>query len=359
MLSDLDRKLVRACFDQAFSARNKPRKLGLPIEATWCALLAVEGEIIGSAVFEPSGTLDPIKKLTTEFASRLAASTLYLTIEPSSQYQRLPASTEAIRASGIKRVVIGAEDPVIKFRGRGVEALRRMGITVELANGEEARLCQQLYEDYGKAANRGLPVLKLIWDLETASSSFSLHFHSDGFPIATDAVLLRVGDLSADKLEAISDKWLAIIDLEGKSFSGIPFLKEHAARTILFVADNFSESNQLATLRALGMQIYRISPKSNDLGLTSALKQLRDLGIYTVLSCGDWLLFKHAIQSGLVDTVLSQVNFKQNSSEVLSQISRAAINFPELGHSLRLLSPRVVKKSEEILWVESEAQFIR
>lgn len=56
--------------------------------------------------------------------------TLYITLEPCSTHGRTPPCTDAIRASGIKRVVIAATDPNPAHAGRGFRILRRVGIDV-------------------------------------------------------------------------------------------------------------------------------------------------------------------------------------------------------------------------------------
>lgn len=56
--------------------------------------------------------------------------TLYVTLEPCCTQGRTPPCTEAIKAAGIRRVVIGATDPNPKHSGRGFKILRRAGIAV-------------------------------------------------------------------------------------------------------------------------------------------------------------------------------------------------------------------------------------
>ncbi|MGA2240424.1 MAG: dihydrofolate reductase family protein [Verrucomicrobiota bacterium] len=57
-------------------------------------------------------------------------STLYVTLEPCCTRGRTPPCTEAIKAAGIRRVVIGATDPNPKHSGRAFKILKRAGVTV-------------------------------------------------------------------------------------------------------------------------------------------------------------------------------------------------------------------------------------
>jgi diaminohydroxyphosphoribosylaminopyrimidine deaminase/5-amino-6-(5-phosphoribosylamino)uracil reductase len=57
--------------------------------------------------------------------------TLVVTLEPCSSFGKTPPCTDAIRASGIRRVVVGALDPDPRHRGAGLKQLQEAGIEVE------------------------------------------------------------------------------------------------------------------------------------------------------------------------------------------------------------------------------------
>jgi diaminohydroxyphosphoribosylaminopyrimidine deaminase/5-amino-6-(5-phosphoribosylamino)uracil reductase len=59
-----------------------------------------------------------------------SGATLYVTLEPCSTPGRTGACTDAIIASGLKHVVVGATDPNPAHAGRGFEVLRAAGIEV-------------------------------------------------------------------------------------------------------------------------------------------------------------------------------------------------------------------------------------
>jgi diaminohydroxyphosphoribosylaminopyrimidine deaminase/5-amino-6-(5-phosphoribosylamino)uracil reductase len=59
-----------------------------------------------------------------------AGATLYVTMEPCSTQGRTGACTDAIIASGIRRVVAGATDPNPAHAGRGLDVLRAAGVEV-------------------------------------------------------------------------------------------------------------------------------------------------------------------------------------------------------------------------------------
>ena len=57
---------------------------------------------------------------------------LVVTLEPCSSRGKTPPCVDAIIASGIKTVIVGALDPDPRHRGQGLEVLRQAGIEVEL-----------------------------------------------------------------------------------------------------------------------------------------------------------------------------------------------------------------------------------
>ncbi|MBV8141352.1 MAG: bifunctional diaminohydroxyphosphoribosylaminopyrimidine deaminase/5-amino-6-(5-phosphoribosylamino)uracil reductase RibD [Verrucomicrobia bacterium] len=81
--------------------------------------------------------------------------TLYVTLEPCSTTGRTPPCTEAIMAAKIGRVVIGAIDVNPKHQGRGLEQLRRAGVSVTTGVLEEE--CNLLNVGFNKWISAGMP----------------------------------------------------------------------------------------------------------------------------------------------------------------------------------------------------------
>lgn len=61
--------------------------------------------------------------------------TLLCTLEPCSSQGKTPPCTDAILATGIRRVVVGALDPDPRHRGKSLELLRSAGLEVEILPG--------------------------------------------------------------------------------------------------------------------------------------------------------------------------------------------------------------------------------
>src|SRR5271154_5439604 len=81
--------------------------------------------------------------------------TLYVTLEPCSTHGRTPPCTDAIKAAGIKKVVIGATDSNPKHAGRAFKILRRAGI--EVVHGILAGECTRLNEAFNHWIVHSMP----------------------------------------------------------------------------------------------------------------------------------------------------------------------------------------------------------
>ena len=71
-----------------------------------------------------------------------ADAVLYVTLEPCCSVGKTGKCTDAILASGIKSVVVGAIDPNPKHQGQGIEILRKAG--VEVTTGVLVKECEEL-----------------------------------------------------------------------------------------------------------------------------------------------------------------------------------------------------------------------
>jgi diaminohydroxyphosphoribosylaminopyrimidine deaminase/5-amino-6-(5-phosphoribosylamino)uracil reductase len=122
------------------------------------AVIVEEGRIVAEGFHARDGgphaeraALDALGRLPKPGA------TLYSTLEPCSTHGRTGACTEAILAAGVRRVVVGANDPTPEHSGKGLELLRRAG--VEVAAGVLEAECADLNLIFNHWMTAGGPLL--------------------------------------------------------------------------------------------------------------------------------------------------------------------------------------------------------
>jgi diaminohydroxyphosphoribosylaminopyrimidine deaminase/5-amino-6-(5-phosphoribosylamino)uracil reductase len=125
------------------------------------AVIVGRGRVVGEGFHERAG--EPhAEVLAIEAAGpRARGATAYITLEPCVHKGRTPPCTRAIIRAGVKRVVIGSLDPNPLVNGRGVRALRRAGIRVDLDDSKAAEACQRLIGEWSVFIVTGEPFVRL------------------------------------------------------------------------------------------------------------------------------------------------------------------------------------------------------
>ncbi|MGZ4967427.1 MAG: bifunctional diaminohydroxyphosphoribosylaminopyrimidine deaminase/5-amino-6-(5-phosphoribosylamino)uracil reductase RibD, partial [Chthoniobacterales bacterium] len=179
-------------------------------------------------------------------------STLYVTLEPCSTTGRTPPCTESLIEAGIETVVVGAIDMNPKHTGRGLEVLRRAGVTVRA--GVLANECAAINQAFNKWIQSGVPfvIAKCGMTLdgrltrppneERWITSAAARRHANRFRAQVDAILIGAETLRADDpnltVRAIAgarQPWRVILSRSGKLASKARvFTDRFAGRTLVF-----------------------------------------------------------------------------------------------------------------------------
>lgn len=128
-MTDQDRQYLQ----EALQLAAKGRALASPNPMVGAVVLDAEGRKVGAG----SHTYDGVKHAEVlaleEAGERARGGTLYVTLEPCSHQGRTGPCSEAIAASGLKRVVAPVEDGNPDVSGKGFDRLRAAGIEVVMA----------------------------------------------------------------------------------------------------------------------------------------------------------------------------------------------------------------------------------
>jgi diaminohydroxyphosphoribosylaminopyrimidine deaminase / 5-amino-6-(5-phosphoribosylamino)uracil reductase len=123
--------ILRDLAVEAFSARFEIA----PNPCVGAAVLS-RGRIVAKGIHRfwggPHAEVEALSRAAASMTPKESWDTLVVTLEPCSSTGKTPPCVEAVLASGIKHVVIGALDPDPRHRGQAVEILRAAGVEVTL-----------------------------------------------------------------------------------------------------------------------------------------------------------------------------------------------------------------------------------
>jgi diaminohydroxyphosphoribosylaminopyrimidine deaminase/5-amino-6-(5-phosphoribosylamino)uracil reductase len=123
------------------------------------ALVVSKGKVIARGHHAKAGGPHAEVVALREAGERARGADLYVTLEPCDHHGRTPPCTEAVLASGVRRVVIGSVDPNPLVHGRGIRRLRAAGLRVDVGVLRDA--CDAANEMWFKFITRKLPWVML------------------------------------------------------------------------------------------------------------------------------------------------------------------------------------------------------
>lgn len=177
------------------------------------AVLVKSGKIIGRGWHRRAGLPHAEVEAIGDAQRRgrhTKGATLYVTLEPCSTHGRTPPCTQAIIASGIKRVVVGTTDPNPKHAGRAFAILRRASIQVVQCDQMISAACELLNKPFNHWIVHRTPfvtvkaAMTLDGKIATASgeskwiTSEPSREHAMQLRRGADAVLVGVNTILAD-----------------------------------------------------------------------------------------------------------------------------------------------------------------
>ena len=291
------------------------------------AVVARDGEVLGEGWHERFGAAHAeVNAIEACGLADLAGATLYVSLEPCCHEGKTPPCTEAIVQAGLGRVVVGSDDPTEKAAGRGLGILRDEGVEVVLADGELATRARLLNQAFRKHARTGRP-----WVLFKSAMTL------DG------KVATRAGDsqwISGEESRALAHQWRASVDAVvvgiGTALAddpqltarpdGTPACPSEQPRRVVFdsLARLPSDSRLLAAtaeipltvivsraaaradtdaLEAAGAQVLLATGENEPARVRSALDQLGQLGVASVLLEGGPHLAGAFLDAGEIDEI--------------------------------------------------------
>ncbi len=282
------------------------------------AVVVRDGRIVGEGYHHRAGE-DHAEVVALRAAGALAkGATLYVTLEPCNHAGRTPPCSHAVAHAEIARVVIGAEDPNPRTNLGGIAYLREGGLAVEIAGDAASRAT---IEPFARAIRSTRPYVTLKMAMSAdgyVTSASGVQQWLTGaqardfvreLRIAHDAVAVGAGTVRVDNprltvrpehLRLQPYRRVVLCESESVDPDSLIFsARVGYARTIVVAPAGLRE--RFAALEAVADVVYVGSKRSTQLDIAQALRDLRALGITSLLCEGGPTFAARLFDLGLVD----------------------------------------------------------
>lgn len=354
--------------DERFMARAlRAAKSGDPSPNPHVGAVVARGSELISVGFHPrcGGPHAEVVALRRA-AARARGATLYVTLEPCNHYGRTPPCTEAIIAAGVKRVVVGAHDP-LPHKGGAYARLRRHGIEVE--HGVLSERAERLIDDFRKYRLHGLPYVTLkaavTLDGRTAARSGESKWitgpesraEAHRMRAEADAVLVGVGTVLADDPELTvravrgRDPVRVVLDSQLRTPGSAKLVSTANQVTTLILHAHGAPVQRAAKLRARGVELVAVRKARRGAGLDpdAALRALAERGIVRVLVEGGAHVHAALLGAGLVDRAAVFVAPRfLGDMQAIPMVAGVAAR--SLQDAFVLVQPEIVRLGDDVLF---------
>ncbi|KAA6451619.1 bifunctional diaminohydroxyphosphoribosylaminopyrimidine deaminase/5-amino-6-(5-phosphoribosylamino)uracil reductase RibD [Bacillus swezeyi] len=123
------------------------------------AVVVKDGQVVGMGAHLKYGEAHAEVHAIQMAGRHAEGAVIYVTLEPCSHYGKTPPCAELIIRSGLKRVVVAAEDPNPLVSGRGISIIKRAGI--EVTTGVLKEQAEEMNEKFMHFMRTGLPYVTL------------------------------------------------------------------------------------------------------------------------------------------------------------------------------------------------------
>ena len=287
------------------------------------AVIVQDNTVISRGYHKKAGTPHAEIHALRKAGEKAVGATLYVTLEPCSHTGRTPPCSHAVAAAGIKKVVLGMEDPNPLVSGSGNRYLRKQG--VEVLTGILEDECRELNLPFIKHISSGKPfvVMKAGMSLDGRLS------YRDGHPgrmtgeqslrtlhrlrNSHDAILVGRGTVEADNPSLTTrqvtngrDPVRVVLDTLLKiSLQSKLLHLDSSAPTLLFCSQSADPQKRkvLSSMENVSVLTVR-KRKDGGLDLDAVLTTLGQMGICSLLVEGGAEVHSSFLVQGLVDRVV-------------------------------------------------------
>lgn len=286
-------------------------------------VLVKNGQIIGSGFHQYAGEEHAEIHALAMAQDAAKDSTAYVTLEPCCHIGKTPPCTKALIAAGIKKVFVACEDPNPQVGGKGIQALRKAGIEVEV--GFLAKPAKKLNEIFFHYMQHRRPFVFAKWamsldgktianaqdtrQISSAASQEATHLlrqQVDAILIGANTARLDNPLLTVRCQQNIRIKQPLRIILTTRG--DIPldlqiFAANSPSRTLVITTTN-ADAAWCATLKQRNIEILMLKPTANgQVDLAELLTVLGERGVSSLLVEGGMSVHHAFMQAHLINKI--------------------------------------------------------
>ena len=285
-----------------------------------CVLVA-DGTVVGEGATAPPGGPHAEAAAIAAAGDRARGATAYVTLEPCPHRGRTPACAQALVDAGVQRVFVATEDPDPQVRGRGVEALRAAGVTVDVGLGAPAARQSLAPYLHHRRTGRAFCLAKTAvsvdgraaapdgtsrWVTGPAARADAHEQRAD-----SQAVVVGAGTAIADQPQLtvrdadppLQPPLRVVLDSRGRVPATGPLFDPDLAPTLV-VTTTAAPSAAVDGWRAAGAKVELVGATDDGVDLTETLSLLGRHGVLQALVEGGPTLHGALLRAGLVDRLV-------------------------------------------------------
>jgi diaminohydroxyphosphoribosylaminopyrimidine deaminase / 5-amino-6-(5-phosphoribosylamino)uracil reductase len=312
-----DESYIKLCIEVAKKGMGKVS----PNPLVGCIIIKNE-RIIGAGYHEKFGNNHAEVNAIEKAKESVEGATLYTNLEPCSHYGKTPPCVDYIIEKKIKKVIIGTLDMNPIISGKGVKKLKAAGIDVKVGILENE--CIELNKFFFKYIVKKLPYVSLkaaqtidgkiadkngdshwISSLQARKYVHSLRSRYDAVMIGAGTVIKDDPRLTVRLVEGRNPKRI-IIDTNLKLKLNHKLFHKNPDKNLILVTSKKSanKKRRVSKLQSMGVTVMFAKDEGDDrINLKSALRELRKVGIASVLVEGGSGMFTSFISENLFDDI--------------------------------------------------------
>ncbi len=281
------------------------------------AVFVRNGRVVGEGFHSRAGAPHAEVEALRRAGARARGATLYVTLEPCAHHGRTPPCVDALVPLGLARVVVATGDPDPRVRGRGIRALRRAGLPVDV--GVARTDADLLLAGYRSRILRGRPqvTLKLALTLDGRIAARGGDARWITGPAArrmghalrdvSDAILVGAGTVRADdprltcRLPGGHDPVRVVVAGERLDLPPRAHVLATGGPPTWIVAPRTAPAARVERLRRRGIEVLLLPARRGRIPFDVIARTLAERGITSLLIEGGGTVAAAALRDRCVD----------------------------------------------------------